>query len=466
MKETIIHGKAEIPDFDTQGNLPVGTHLASIDEVVTKFRRTKDTNDPFSVLLREIYEVALSAGIHKIILAGSYVTGQQRTCNDLDGFFYGPDTADWRKLEKYCFGNNVPLLGIRCDFFIVTSTDSYRHFVELFQSGRSGSKRGLVEIPILSSFAATANFSPFFLDSMIDLQIVMTEKKLNSSCDHLERQFFESRLAELRKTKERCGVEDFYKQCLLTEVSKPGASGKGDIQINTLISMIMNQTPVNIADYGCAKGRLISELNTLDSNFLSGLTYLGFDFKPGLMDTILTETGFSKKCAACKVAEYSEIDKNAGAADYVFVANVIHEVSLNDFAKVVSQAFSLAKVGGLVVFHDMEHVVFGESSFLPWLGEDMKEILCKQGVQCSLRKHESKSSVPLYTVIAHVNEEINFSDRHLTQKAREILLARVDSLIAERVKVVKNAQNEREYAYCSVSIANAMEQLHSAKTLL
>jgi len=73
-----------LPAFDEQGDLPVGVHQATFDEVLTRFGHGTLQRQLVTAQLMRIYELARATGklLHFVIF-GSYVTAKPAP-NDID----------------------------------------------------------------------------------------------------------------------------------------------------------------------------------------------------------------------------------------------------------------------------------------------------------------------------------------------------------------------------------------------
>jgi hypothetical protein len=80
-----------LPAFDDLGNLPPGIHRCSVAELVARFGSGSDDREAeISELLRFI-EAAKAAGVRRLLVNGSFVTGKLSP-NDVDVVFLpGPD---------------------------------------------------------------------------------------------------------------------------------------------------------------------------------------------------------------------------------------------------------------------------------------------------------------------------------------------------------------------------------------
>lgn len=80
-----------LPAFDDYGNLPLGIHPCSVAELVARFGSgSEERETEISELLRFI-EAAKNAGVRRLLVNGSFVTGKLAP-NDVDLVFLpGPD---------------------------------------------------------------------------------------------------------------------------------------------------------------------------------------------------------------------------------------------------------------------------------------------------------------------------------------------------------------------------------------
>jgi hypothetical protein len=80
-----------IPEFNEQGDLPVGVHLATIDEVYERFGQGTPQRQLVTKRLQRIYELAHRTGkVERFVIYGSYVTAKL-TPNDVDIFLVMQD---------------------------------------------------------------------------------------------------------------------------------------------------------------------------------------------------------------------------------------------------------------------------------------------------------------------------------------------------------------------------------------
>lgn len=75
-----------IPEFNAQGDLPLGVHLATIDEVYERFGAITPQRQLVTKRLQRIYELAHRTGkVERFVIYGSYVTAKLAP-NDVDIF--------------------------------------------------------------------------------------------------------------------------------------------------------------------------------------------------------------------------------------------------------------------------------------------------------------------------------------------------------------------------------------------
>lgn len=73
-----------LPEFDNHGDLPVGVHQATLDEVLARFGHGTPQRQLVTARLLRIYELARSTGkLLRFVIFGSYVT-LKPSPNDVD----------------------------------------------------------------------------------------------------------------------------------------------------------------------------------------------------------------------------------------------------------------------------------------------------------------------------------------------------------------------------------------------
>ena len=89
-----------LPPFDDNGNLPVGVHTASIDEVLTRFGAGSPEREVEGEELADFIDWARKKGIFRVVLDGSFTTDRIEP-NDVDVVILGaPDSG---------FGEDLPI---------------------------------------------------------------------------------------------------------------------------------------------------------------------------------------------------------------------------------------------------------------------------------------------------------------------------------------------------------------------
>ena len=90
-----------LPPFDDVGNLPPGIHLCTVAELVARFGSGSEERESEISELLDFIEAAKAAGVIRLIVNGSFVTGKLSP-NDVDVVFLpGPDyPRQSKKLEE------------------------------------------------------------------------------------------------------------------------------------------------------------------------------------------------------------------------------------------------------------------------------------------------------------------------------------------------------------------------------
>lgn len=87
------------PEFNPTGDLPLGIHAASLDDIIHRFGRTTARRAVLARRLERIYELARSTGhLARFVLFGSFITAKSEP-NDIDIFLLMEDSFDVRTVS-------------------------------------------------------------------------------------------------------------------------------------------------------------------------------------------------------------------------------------------------------------------------------------------------------------------------------------------------------------------------------
>lgn len=148
-----------IPELGANGELPVGIHTATVQEVENKFGKSSDRRKLLMLGLKSAVEQFKQVDAKKIFIDGSFTTDKEEP-NDIDGCWAtsGVSEAKLNLLDKnfwnfktveefnICRVKIMKKYGL--DFFIAEhiegSTD--KPFPEFFQTNKDGEEKGIIQI--------------------------------------------------------------------------------------------------------------------------------------------------------------------------------------------------------------------------------------------------------------------------------------------------------------------------------
>lgn len=140
------------PEFDTNGDLPVGIHHAKLDEVLEYFGISTLRRRLIAQRLERIYKLAISTGkVVRFVVYGSFITSKLDP-NDVDVFMLMEDSFDLNQVTgetalvfdhlaaQNVFGGSV--------FWIrrMAAIGGEQTAIEYWQIKRDKSFRGIVEV--------------------------------------------------------------------------------------------------------------------------------------------------------------------------------------------------------------------------------------------------------------------------------------------------------------------------------
>jgi hypothetical protein len=130
-----------IPAFDDHGYLPPGVHGATLDEIAQRFGRESELRRAEMESLRWLVDLALRAGVLRIIVNGSFVADVYEP-NDVDcalliGSEYPRDQAADAELQQ-----GLPFIQAE-----LLTQEAFDYFVnELFATDRRDVPKGMIEV--------------------------------------------------------------------------------------------------------------------------------------------------------------------------------------------------------------------------------------------------------------------------------------------------------------------------------
>jgi hypothetical protein len=130
-----------IPPFNESGYLPPGIHSATLDEIDARFGRQSDLRRVQMESVRWMVDLAVRAGVKRIVLNGSFVTDIMEP-NDVDGVLLFPVSGprDDDAFEELDSG--LPFLDVE-----LVEQPEFDEFVnDVFAVDRYSDPKGMIEV--------------------------------------------------------------------------------------------------------------------------------------------------------------------------------------------------------------------------------------------------------------------------------------------------------------------------------
>lgn len=130
-----------IPSFNDHGCLPPGIHTATLADIEARFAVQSDLRKVQMESVRWMVDLAVRAGVERIVLNGSFVTDIIEP-NDVDCVLLVPDRFPKEKAaeEELCKG--LPFLDIA-----IVGQEAFNELVTItFGSDRYGTSKGVIEV--------------------------------------------------------------------------------------------------------------------------------------------------------------------------------------------------------------------------------------------------------------------------------------------------------------------------------
>ena len=129
-----------IPPFNSLGNLPPGIHPATLDQVEERFGQLSEIRQVQMDSLRWMVELAVRAGVTRIVLNGSFVTNIMEP-NDVDCVLLAADSVSDLAAETELL-SGLPFLEV----LLVGQADFDELSQVMFATDRDLHPKGMLEV--------------------------------------------------------------------------------------------------------------------------------------------------------------------------------------------------------------------------------------------------------------------------------------------------------------------------------
>lgn len=165
--------------------------------------------------------------------------------------------------------------------------------------------------------------------------------------------------------------EKYLNECIIINDMSPAdfnhiEDGQTRWIIEKIKTLKTNKKRISILDYGCGKMRLFNALSQEEIEF----EYVGIDFSSDQnIDRLVKE---NKNCKFVKVEDINKLERYS--FDIVCLTNVIHEISILEFSKILMNIKLLIKQDGHFLLVDMSVLPHGELLGLPYYPYEIQEL--------------------------------------------------------------------------------------------
>jgi len=141
-----------LPPFNADGDLPIGVHRATLQEVMSRFGVQTAQRQAVALRLERIYRLAIASGpVARFVVFGSFVTDKLDP-NDVDVFMLLENAFDGNALSgeaKVLFDHPASQAHFGASIFWLrrlTAFSGEQAAVEDWQTKHGGGRRGIIEI--------------------------------------------------------------------------------------------------------------------------------------------------------------------------------------------------------------------------------------------------------------------------------------------------------------------------------
>jgi hypothetical protein len=141
-----------LPEFNDNGDLPVGLHAATLAEAIHRFGTGSARRQILAIRRQRIYDIAIGLGfLARFVVFGSFVTAKEHP-NDVDVFMVMNDNFNVGDLSgeaKMLFDHSSAETHFGCSVFWVRKMGALggeQIAIEDWEIKRDGSRRGIMEV--------------------------------------------------------------------------------------------------------------------------------------------------------------------------------------------------------------------------------------------------------------------------------------------------------------------------------
>jgi len=141
-----------LPEFNEHGDLPVDLHVATLDEILSRFGKSTAQRVAVGDRLTRIHQLAVATGcVRRFVLFGSFVTAKPDP-NDVDIFVVMDDGFDYSGTKgetRLLFEHGTAQSHFGASVFWLRQLAAYNGedaAIADWQIKRDGTERGIVEI--------------------------------------------------------------------------------------------------------------------------------------------------------------------------------------------------------------------------------------------------------------------------------------------------------------------------------
>jgi hypothetical protein len=136
--------KGMLPEFDDEGNLPAGIHLATLEELVARFGHGSPEREAGTAELIEFVQWARQHGFKRLLVDGSFVS-EKVSPHDVDLVVFAGSAEAVQLEEDLSKAGKWPFLDIK----VALDEADLQHWAMIdFGADQRGNPRGIVEVEL------------------------------------------------------------------------------------------------------------------------------------------------------------------------------------------------------------------------------------------------------------------------------------------------------------------------------
>lgn len=254
-------------------------------------------------------------------------------------------------------------------------------------------------------------------------------------------------------------VYHYAYECMKEPEVFEGEKGKEtDAQISTIRDYITFLEEPAIAEIGCGRGRTFAMFNSMDTETISKVSYIGIDINAQNLQDICY---YAKKTGIRDKLKSFSINQSIApqSVDCCIFANVIHEIPVEILCSELTKYFQYLKCNGKIIIVECLELPVGEKQYIVFYLSSLKKLLSSNIVNSTILISStlpiSHGGIPLMNAVLTIKKptEVTIRKEDLIEALNDIV--EIETQALENHYSGRNLLSGKAFAFKTHNFARA-----------